>query len=126
MGTGSKGRVVVRGVGGIEKKVKEQQREREGRVSLLGIADSSVDQQHRTTFCALEHVRSSYKPAILMGSGFLADASSGVLGGEDWALAVGGGRDRGTGSKGSGSTWGEGLEEVEELQRERKTAATLS
>ena len=33
-----------------------------------------------------------------MGSGFLVDASSGVLGKEDWALAVAGGRVRGTGS----------------------------
>ena len=40
---------------------------------------------------------------------------------EDWALAVGGGRVRGTGSSsssGSGSSmWGEGSEKVEELQR---------
>ena len=31
-----------------------------------------------------------------MDSGFLVDASSGVLGGGGWALAVGGGRVRGT------------------------------
>ena len=28
-----------------------------------------------------------------MDSGFLVDASSGVLGGKDWALAVGGGKE---------------------------------
>ena len=50
-----------------------------------------------------------------MDSGFLLNASSGVLGGEDWAYAVGGGRVRGTISKrSSGSVWGEGFEEVEE------------
>ena len=55
-----------------------------------------------------------------MDSGFLVDTSSGVLGGEDWALAVGGGTVRGTRSKGSKSMWwGEWLEEVETLQRER-------
>ena len=60
-----------------------------------------------------------------MDSGFLVDASSGVLGKEDWALAVGGGRVWGTGSEGSGSTWREGIEnKVEELQRE-ETAGTL-
>ena len=64
--------------------------------SLIGTTDSSVDQQHRTTFCALKHARSSNKPAISMDSGFFVYASSGVLGGEDWALAVRGGRVRGT------------------------------
>ena len=54
-----------------------------------------------------------------MDSGFLVYTSSGVLGGEDWALAVGGGRVRGTRSKSSNSMWGEGWEEVEKLQRER-------
>ena len=55
-----------------------------------------------------------------MDSGFLVDASSGVLGKEDCALQVGGGRVRGTGSEGSGSTWREGLEnKVEEPQEER-------
>ena len=51
-----------------------------------------------------------------MDSGFFVDSSSGVRGKGDWALAVGGGRVRGTGSKGSGSTWREGLEKkAEEL-----------
>ena len=40
-----------------------------------------------------------------------------MLGWEDWALAVGGGRIRGTGSNSSGM-WRERLEELEELQRE--------
>ena len=66
---------------------------------------------HRATFCLLKHARSSYKPAIFMGSGVLVDASSEVLGKEDWALVVGGGRVRGTGSKGSGGgTWLEWLD----------------
>ena len=104
---------------GIEEEVKPL-RERDGRDSFLGTTDSSVNQQLRTTFCALKHARSSYKPAIFMGSGFLVDASLGVLGGEDWALAIGGGRVRGTGGKGSGSMWREGIDnKVEELQRER-------
>ena len=59
--------------------MEEPQEERDGRDSLIGTTDSSVDQQHRTTFCALKHARSSNKPAILMDSGFLVDASSGVL-----------------------------------------------
>ena len=47
------------------------------------------------------------------------DASSAVLGKEDWALAVGRGRVRSTRSKGVGRAWGEGLEKkVEVLQRE--------
>ena len=54
-----------------------------------------------------------------MDSGFLVDASSGGLGGGDWALAVGGGRVRGTRSRSRNSVWGEGLEGVETLQRER-------
>ena len=55
-----------------------------------------------------------------MDSGVLVDASSGVLGGRDWALAVGGGTARGTRSKSSNSVWGEGLEnKVEEPQEER-------
>ena len=104
---------------GIEQKVRLQ-RERDGRASLQGTTDSSVNQQHRTTICGLKHARSSCKPAIYMDSGFLVVASLGVLGKEDWALVVGGGRVRGTGSKGSGSTWREGLEKkVEEPQEER-------
>ena len=55
--------------------VEKLQRERGGSDSLLGTTDSSVDQQHRTTFYALKHARSSYKPAIFMESGFLVDAS---------------------------------------------------
>ena len=64
---------------GLENKVEEPQEERDDRHFFLGTTDSSVDQQHRTTFFALKHACSSNKPAILMGSGFLVDASSGVL-----------------------------------------------
>ena len=42
---------------GLENKEEEPQEERDGRDSLLGTTDSSVDQEHRTTFCALKHVR---------------------------------------------------------------------
>ena len=49
---------------------------------------------HYTAFCALKHRRSSYKLAIYMDSGLLFDASSEVYGGEDLALAAGGGRAR--------------------------------
>ena len=106
--------------------VEEIQRGRDGRDSLLPTTNSSVDQQHRTAFCVLKHVRSSYKPAISKDSRVLVDASSGVLGKEDWALAVEGGRVQGTGSKDSGSTWGEGLEKkIEELQRERDGRGSL-
>ena len=54
-----------------------------------------------------------------MGSGCLVDTSSRVLGGEDWALTVGGGRVRGTRRYSRNSVWGDGLEEVEKLQRGR-------
>ena len=54
-----------------------------------------------------------------MDSGCLVGASSGVLGRGEWALAVKGGRVRGTSSKSSKNVWGKGLEEVEKLQRER-------
>ena len=40
-----------------------------------------------------------------MGSGFLVDVSSEVLGKEDWALAVGGGRFRGAGSSSIVVVW---------------------
>ena len=40
-----------------------------------------MDQQHRTTFCALEGARSNYKPAIFMDSGFLVEAALEMLGG---------------------------------------------
>ena len=56
--------------GGEWEEVEKLQRERDGRDSLIGTTDSSVDQQHRTTFCALKHARSSNKPAIFMDSGF--------------------------------------------------------
>ena len=44
---------------GIEEEVRPQ-REQDGRDSLLRTTDCSVDQQHRTTFCALKHASSSY------------------------------------------------------------------
>ena len=68
-GTRSKSSISMEGEGweGVEK----LQRERDGRDSLLGTTDSSVDQQHRTTFWALKHACSSNKPASLMDSGYL-------------------------------------------------------
>ena len=72
-----------------------------------------MDQQHRTTFCALEDARGSYKPTIFIDSGVLVDTSPQVLGGEDWNLAGRGGWVRGRGSNGSSSTLGEGLKKVE-------------
>ena len=64
----------------------------------------------------------------MIGSGVLVDAFSGVLGKEDWALAVGGGRVRGTGRiVVVNSTWREGLEirGEEQLQRERESRVSL-
>ena len=73
------------------------QRERDGGDSFLATADS-IRQQRRTAFCALKHTRSSYKAAIYyVESGLSFDASSGVYGGEDLALAAGGGMARRTG-----------------------------
>ena len=72
------------------------QRERDGRDSVIGTTDSSVDQQHRTTFRALKRSRSSPTPAISMDSWLLVYTASGVYGREAWALAFGGGRVRGT------------------------------
>ena len=82
-------------LGGEVKRV-EPQRERDGGDSFLATADS-IKQQNRTAFCALKHTRSSYKLAIYMDSGLLFDASSEVYGGEDLALAAGGGRAMKTG-----------------------------
>ena len=49
-----------------------------------------------------------------------------MLGKEDWALAVVGGRVRGTGSSSSNSMWGEGLDnKVEEPQEERDGSDSL-
>ena len=45
------------------------QRKQDGSEYFPVIAQSSMDQQHRTTFCVLEGARSSYKPAICMDSG---------------------------------------------------------
>ena len=104
----------------VEEEEVRLQRERDGRDSLPPTKDCSVGQENRTTPCELKHARRSYKPAISMDSGVLVDAFSGVLGKKDWVFAVGGGRARGTGSEGSGSTWDGGIEnKVEELQRER-------
>ena len=41
--------------------------------------NSSIDQQHRTTFCALKLAGSSYKPTIFMDSGFLDHISLEIL-----------------------------------------------
>ena len=68
---------------GIENMVEDPPGERDGGDSLLGSTGSGVDQEHRTACSASKHARSSYKPAIFVGIGFSADASSGVLGGED-------------------------------------------
>ena len=103
---------------GLEE-VEKLQRERDGRDSLIGTTDSSVDQQHRMSFCVLNNARISNKPAISMDSGVLVDTSSGVLGAEDWALGVGGGRVSGQRRYSSNSTWGERWEEVEKIERER-------
>ena len=73
------------------------QRERDGGDSFLATTDS-IRQQHRTAFCALKHTCSSYKLAIYyLDSGLSFDASSEAYGGEDLALAAGGGRARRTG-----------------------------
>ena len=90
------------------------QRERDGGDSFPATADS-IEQQYRTAFCALKHTRSSYKPATYyVDSGLSFDASSGVYGGEDLALAVGSGKFRG----GSSSGWEEGVKRAGS-QRER-------
>ena len=80
------------------------QRERDGGNSVPAATDS-ISQQHRTAFCALKHTRNSYKSAFYMDSGLSFDASWGVYGGEDLALAVESGNDRG----GSSSVLGGGV-----------------
>ena len=90
------------------------QRERDGGDSFLATADS-LRQQYRTAFCALEHTRSSYKPAIYMDSGLSFDTSSEAYGWDDLARAVGSGKLKG--GRGS-SVFGEGVKRVGS-QRER-------
>ena len=71
----------------------------------------------------MKHARSSYKSGIYTDSEFFVDASSGVLGKEDWALAVRDVRVRGTGRQ-----WqyvGGGGEEMKKLQRERESKNSL-
>ena len=92
------------------------QKERDGGGYFPATADS-IKQQYRTAFCALKQTRSSYKPAIYVDSGLSFDASSGVYGGEDLALAVGSGKVRG----GSSSVLGEGMKRAGP-QRERDGA----
>ena len=67
--------------GGLEEVEEESYTERgkPQRESLLGTTDSSIDQQHRMTFCASKQARSSYNPAIFMDSGLLVDTSQRVL-----------------------------------------------
>ena len=55
--------------------VGELHREKDGSDSLVGTTDSSVNQEHRTAFCASKHALGSYKPTISMDSGILVDAS---------------------------------------------------
>ena len=109
----------------LENKGEEPQEERDGRDSLLGTTDYSVDQQHRTPFCTLKHECSRFLPAIDLDRRCLVDASSGVLWGGDWALAVRGGRGRGTRSNSSNRVWGEGLEKVDTLQKKRDGGDSL-
>ena len=72
-------------------------RERDGGNSVPATTDSIISQQHRTAFCALKHTRSSYKLAsYYVDSELSFDASWEVYGGEDLALAAGGGRARWT------------------------------
>ena len=72
------------------------QRERDGGDSFFAMTDS-IRQEHRTALCALKHTRSRYKLAIsYVDIGLSFDASSEVYGGEDLALAAGGGRARRT------------------------------
>ena len=72
------------------------QRGRDGGKSFLATTDS-IWQRHRTAFCALKHTRSSYKLAsYYVDSELSFDASWEVYGGEDLALAAGGGRARWT------------------------------
>ena len=61
---------------GLDKR--ELQWKRDGRGVPLGTT-SRFDRQHRTTSSALNDVRSSYKPAILMDSAFFVDSISDVL-----------------------------------------------
>ena len=56
-----------------------EQREQDGKEAFPGTTHSSIDQLHRTTFCAMKHTRSSYKLTIFMDSGFLVDTSLEML-----------------------------------------------
>ena len=91
------------------------QREQDGRDSSLATTGSSIKQQYRTVFCALNHTRSSFKPAIYYAdSGLSFDASSEVYRGEALVLAAGSDKGRG----GSISVWEEGVKRAGQ-QRER-------
>ena len=106
-------------MGGGGEEVVEIQRELDSKDPVIDTTDGGVDQHPPTTFCALKNTRSRYTRAISMNIGLLVDASPSVLGKEDWALAVAGGRVRATVRSSRCNTWGEGLEQVEELQIER-------
>ena len=64
-------------------------REQDGGDSFPATTDSSIKQQYRTAFCALNHTRSSYKPAIIM---WIASCRSMLLrkcmGGRTWPLRL--------------------------------------
>ena len=90
--------------------------EQDGVGSFLATTDSNIKQEYRTALCGLKHTRSSYKIVIYMDRGLSFDASSGVYGGEDSALAVGSGQVRG----GRGSAFGVGGEEGRVTERARR------
>ena len=73
---GGRGSVLGEGV-----KRAGSQREQDGRNSFLDTTDTSIKQQYRKVFCALNHTHSSHKPAINVDSGLSFDASSEVYGG---------------------------------------------
>ena len=64
------------------------QTEQDGREAFLSTTNSSINQQHPTTFCALKPTRSSYKLAIFMDSGFLVHISLEMLDGGGGIVTV--------------------------------------
>ena len=61
------------GGGVVGGRIRATERGKPQRVSPRYYRQQSRDQQHRTTFCASKHARSSYKPTILKDSGFLVE-----------------------------------------------------
>ena len=90
------------------------QREQDGRDTFLDTTETSIKQQDRKVFCALNLTRSRYKQTFMCVVGCRSMPLWKCLGGKNLVLAVGSGKVK----VGSGSVWKERMKRAGP-QRER-------